>query len=110
MNSVEIYFHDLTPVAQQKVLHAAGVKDASLGGLERSPLVVLNYGIEEYIPQVGHIVNVSDPPDQNSAWVHGFIGTVIEVNTEEGYATVTDMDNDTFDIDFIYLTKDESES
>jgi len=27
----------------------------------------------------------------------------------EGYATVTDMDENAFDIDFIYLTKDESE-
>jgi len=31
MNQVEIYFHDLTPAAQQRVLHAAGMNDSSEG-------------------------------------------------------------------------------
>ena len=56
MNQVEIYFHDLTPVAQQRVLHAAGLKNASEGNFELSPLAIL-----DYVPQVGHIVNVSEP-------------------------------------------------
>lgn len=109
MNQVEIYFHDLTPVAQQRVLHAAGMKDSSEGNFELSPLAILDYEVEEYVPQVGHIVNVSEPPDTNSAWSHEFIGTVKAVDEVERYATVTDLDNNAFDIDFIYLTKDESE-
>lgn len=109
MNQVEIYFHDLTPTAQQRVLHAAGLKNASEGNLEVAPLAILDYENTEYIPHVADIVNVSDPPDPNSAWSHAFTGTVKAVNEEEGYATVTDLDNDTFDIDFIYLSKDESE-
>ena len=51
-------FHDLTPVAQQRVLHAAGMKDSSEGNFELSPLAILDYEVEEYVPQVGHIVNV----------------------------------------------------
>jgi len=107
MNQVEIYFHDLTPVAQQRVLHAAGLKNASEGNLELSPLAILDYEKEEYTPQVNDTVDVSDPPDGNSDWSHGFRGTVIEVNTEEGYATILDGDSMYFDIDFIYLTKSE---
>lgn len=109
MNQVEIYFHDLTPVAQQKLLHAAGMKDSSEGNFELSPLAIIDYEKEEYVPQVGHIVNVAEAPDTNSAWSHAFIGTVKAINEIEGYATVTDMDENAFDIDFIYLTKDESE-
>ena len=111
MNQVEIYFHDLTPVAQQRVLPAARMSDASDGNFENSPLAILDYEVEggEYVPEVGHIVNVAEPPDSNSAWSHGFIGTVKAINVFEGYATITDMDENAFDIDFIYLTKDESE-
>lgn len=109
MNKIEIYFHDLTPVAQQKLLHAAGLKDASEGNFEIEPLTILQFEVEGYIPQVGHVVNVADAPDINSAWTHGFIGTVRAVNEDEGFATITDMDENSFDIDFIYLSKDESE-
>jgi hypothetical protein len=46
-----------------------------------------------------------DPPDKLSAWDFGFNGTVFKVCNEEGYATVVDQDDRSFDIDFIYLKK-----
>jgi len=47
MNQVEIYFHDLTPAAQQRVLHAAGMNDSSEGNFEFAPLAILDYEVEE---------------------------------------------------------------
>lgn len=46
MNQVELFFHDLKPEAQAKVLKAAGLKSADEGNLDLAPLAVLDYEVE----------------------------------------------------------------
>ena len=107
MTKVDIYLHDLTPVAQQRVINAAG-STAIEQNFGICHIAQVTFDTPEYIPEIGHIVNVADPPDTFSAWSHAFTGSIIGLNSSEGYATVEDMDNNTFDIDFIYLSKDDT--
>ena len=46
MKIVEIYFSDLKPEAQKRVMEAAGMSDESDGNFEIAPLAILEYEIE----------------------------------------------------------------
>ena len=47
MQSIDIYFYDLTTEAQQKVLGAAGMKDPAEGNWDVLPLTSLEFETED---------------------------------------------------------------
>ncbi len=47
MQSIEIYFYDLTPAAQKKVLDAAGMADPTEGNWDILPLTTLEFETED---------------------------------------------------------------
>lgn len=47
MTSVQIFFNDLTPEAQERVLEAAGLSSAEEANWDVIPLAVLDYEEEE---------------------------------------------------------------
>jgi hypothetical protein len=47
-NTVEIYFDDLTPEAQARVMEAMEIVDPSEGNFEISPLAILEFEVEDF--------------------------------------------------------------
>ena len=47
MNTVNIYFDDLTPAAQQEVMDAMEITDRSDGNFELAPLAILDFEPED---------------------------------------------------------------
>ena len=56
---------------------------------------------------IGDSVEVMDPPTPNCAWCQSFLGTIKDIQENPDgslYATVSDMDDEMYDIDLAYLT------
>jgi hypothetical protein len=47
MNTVDIYFDDLTEEAQQRVMEAMGIEDYSEGNFELGPFFILEFEPED---------------------------------------------------------------
>jgi hypothetical protein len=88
------------------VLYAANLRHPDDGNLESGPITVLEFPGNAYIPKILDNVIVASPPDEDSAWKTSFLGTVTDINDEEGYVTVISVaDGYEYYIDYIYLSK-----